>query len=79
MNSKGKAQVTLAANPVLRGPYIVEQKPENLALTIEMPKVKDLYSNLFSHSVVIYRFNGYWPKLWPKLGDLHDWIHTTKL
>lgn len=72
VKGKGKAKVNLATNPVLPGPYIVEQKPENPALTIEMPKVKDLYSDLFSHSVIC-RFNGYLPKS----GDLHHWIHTT--
>eukprot|EP00253_Pinus_taeda_P021779 PITA_21779 len=72
VKGKGKAQVNPATNLVLLRPYIVEQKPENPALTIEMPEVKDLYSGLFSHSV-IYRFNGYWPKS----GDLHHWIHTT--
>lgn len=35
-----------------------------------MPEVKDLYLDLFSHSVVC-RFNGYWPKS----GDLHHWMH----
>lgn len=58
MKGKGKAQVNPARNLILPRPYIVEQKLENPNLTIEMPEVKDLYSDLFSHSVIC-RFNSY--------------------
>lgn len=52
-------------------PYIVEQKPENLVLTVSsMPQVNSLYSKLYNN-VVICRFNGFWPKY----DVFHQWIH----
>ncbi len=65
----------MQANPAttfeLPGPYIVEQKTEDPALTIALSEVNTLYSNLYSLSI-IYRFNGYWRKS----SDLHHWIHN---
>lgn len=72
IKGKGKAQDNPATTPELPGPYIVEQKIENPALTIAMPEVNALYSDLYSHSVIC-RFNGFWPRS----DDLHHWIHTT--
>lgn len=72
VKGKGKVKTNPATTLIFHGPYIVEQKTENLALTIAMPEVNALYSYLYSHPVIC-RVNGYWPRS----GDLHHWIHTT--
>lgn len=72
VKGKGKVQTKPITMFELPGPYIVEQKTENLALTILMPEVNALYIDVYSHSI-IYRFNGFWPKS----NVLHHQIHTT--
>jgi len=61
IKGKEKAQAKTTTPLELPGPYIVEQKFENPALTIAMPEVKDLYTDLYSRSVIC-KFNGFWPK-----------------
>lgn len=68
---KGKEQVKTIASVELPGPYIVEQKYENPTLTIAMLEVKNLYTDLYSTSVIC-RFNGFWPKS----DILHQWIYV---
>lgn len=70
IRGKDKAQANTTTLPQLPGPYIVEQKSENPALTIAMPEVNNLYTYLYSKSVIC-RFNGFWPKS----GMLHQWIY----
>lgn len=48
VKGKGKAQANPATTPELPGPYIVEQKIENPSLTIAMPEVNALYSDIYS-------------------------------
>lgn len=67
---KGKEQVKTTASIELPGLYIVEQKSENPTLTIAMPEVKNLYTDLYSTSVIC-RFNGFWPKS----DALHQWVY----
>lgn len=68
---KGKEQMHNKPAPTseLRSPYIVEQKPEAPMLTVTLPEVTDLHTDL-TQNAVICRFNGYWPKS----NALHQWI-----
>lgn len=71
---KGKEplQHNLAPASELPGPYIVEQKPESPMLTISLPEVTDIYTDLM-HNAIICIFNGYWPKA----DALHQWVFTS--
>lgn len=71
VKGKDKAQIELATLPELPGPYIIEQKFENPALTIAMPKVNDFYSDLYSKQVIC-RFNVFLPKY----DVFHQWIYV---
>lgn len=70
---KGKEPLNPRSAPTseLPGPYIVEQKQDSPLLTVTLPEVTDLYSDLI-HNSVICIFNGYWPKA----DVLHQWVFT---
>lgn len=70
VKGKVKAQTKTTTPAELPGPYIVKQKSENPALTIAMLEVKDMYTDLYSKSVICI-FNGFWPKS----HVLHQWIY----
>jgi hypothetical protein len=71
---KGKEPLQHRPAPTseLPGPYIVEQKPESPMLTVSLPEVTDLYTDLIQNAVIC-RFNGYWPKA----DALHQWVFTS--
>lgn len=71
---KGKAPLQHKPTPTteLPGPYIMEQRPESPMLTVSMPEVTNLYTDLM-HNAVICRFNGYWPKD----DALHQWVFSS--
>jgi len=72
IKGKEKSQNKPTLSPELPGPYIVEQKSQNLAFTVSIQEVNVLYSD-FLTKVVICRFNVFWPK-----SDLlHQWIFAT--
>lgn len=61
MKGKERAQTKPTTMSELPGPYIVEQKSKTPVLTVLMPEVTDLYTNLYNNTI-IYRFNGFWLK-----------------
>lgn len=64
---EGKKQVPDSSLP---GSYIVE-KTENIPeLAVEIPEVTGLFDALQTKAVIC-QFNGFWPKL----EELHAWIH----
>jgi len=69
IKGKDPLQHRPAPTPEIPGPYIVEQRPESPMLTVSLPEVTDLYTDLI-HNAVICRFNGYWPKA----DALHQWV-----
>lgn len=72
VKGKGHMQNKPAPTSELPGPYIVEQKLESPMLTVSLPEVTDLYTDL-AQKFVICRFNGFWPKS----DALHQWIFST--
>lgn len=58
--------------PNIPGPYIVEQMNQVPTLTINLPKVNEIYSEIYTKAIIC-RFNGFWPKL----ENLHLWIFFT--
>lgn len=60
-----------AASNTPPGQYIVDQSPENPSISLDIPEVKCIYSDL-ENKAVICRFNGFWPKT----EALYRWIHT---
>jgi len=71
VKGKGEAtnKFTAANNPP--GQYIVDQMPENPSVSLDIPEVKCLFTDL-QNNAVICRFNGFWPKT----DALYQWVHT---
>lgn len=53
------------------GQYIVDQIPESPSISIDIPEVNNIYSELQKYAV-IGRFNGFWPRA----NVLYQWIHS---
>jgi len=65
---KGKESTAVNVPP---GQYIVDQVPESPSISLDLPEVKYIFSDL-QKNVVICRFNGFWPRT----DALYQWIHT---
>jgi len=68
VKGKGKNPTVVSESP---GKYIVDQMPESPSIYIEIPEVKNIYSDL-QKNAVICRFNGFWPRI----DALYQWIHS---
>lgn len=68
VKGKGKNPTAVTEPP---GQYIVDQIPENPSISIEIPEVKNIYSDL-QKNAVICRFSGFWPRT----DALYQWIHS---
>lgn len=66
---RGKEPIAAHTHP---GQYIVDQAPENPAISLDLPEVKYIFTDLIKNAVIC-RFNGFWPKT----DALYQWIHTT--
>lgn len=66
--SKGKEPAAFNIPP---GQYIVDQTPEIPSISLDIPEVMCIFSDM-ENKAVICRFNGFWPKT----EALYQWIHT---
>lgn len=68
VKGKGKNPTVVTEPP---GLYIVDQTSESPSISIEIPEVNNIYSDL-QKNAVICRFNGFWPRT----DALYQWIHS---